>query len=66
VRSRLVACRTQLVNQVRDLLAAPMMAQPVRPASSEPDGAGPFKTDDLMRRRSADSIMARAEHPSTR
>lgn len=41
------------------------MAQLMRPASSEPEGAGPTKADDLMRRRSADSIMASVEHPST-
>lgn len=40
------------------------MAQLAKPASSEPDGAGPIKADDLMRR-GADSIMARVDHSST-
>ena len=41
------------------------MAQLVRPAYSEPDWGRAFEADDLIRRRSADSIMAREESPSS-
>jgi hypothetical protein len=43
----------------------PTMAQPVRAASSKPGRGGPKEAEDLMRRRSADSIMASAESPSS-
>jgi len=39
------------------------MAQPVRPASSEPDGVWAFEADDLIRRRSAHSMMAGVDYP---
>jgi len=48
-----------------EMLEPPTMAQPVRPASSKPEGGRAFEADDLIRRRSADSIMAREEHPSS-